>query len=546
MTTTHPVESSAPSAAFLRPLRLPLLALAITVGLAGCATIQDARDPLSSQPEENEGSVVLSLTVNTGEVTQFDRIFLRRLQDPPKSQSGIDRSYQLRNALPGLSRDTSLFIGLLPEGDYEFVSLHDDQTLKFLRINEKQAELLGSFGVHAGQVTDLGRMVLTAINFGVVVGRSNALTSNRSLVADFAPDYLRLFASMPSAGWTQPRREQDVAEAFAMIHPQGAGGFSELASGEVIGGTRMGTVTARGRDGKWRVLARLDSLNAILATVPYEAGDNLAVVAGELGTLARVDRQGYPHPVALGDLPRGNLFFVDHSPNGGEWIVGVQSPREAALYRATQLDNGHWEKLRGDTVEFSFWNGARNVWAWSRPGGIGFASTQSRQLACYDYANRQWREHGSPDERLITALAASPGDVVGVLSSPGGGFGGVFAKTHYSRDCGGQWVETDSPYKVKVMPPLVLPAGEILETGGVFGDKGAYASADGRTWSKLSDEVSFSEAVSVLPTAGLLGVSRGNLGIENIQHSADGGRSWKTELTSIDYRLLKKDQAAKQ
>lgn len=110
---------------------------------------------------------------------------------------------------------------------------------------------------------------------------------------------------------------------------------------------------------------------------------------------------------------------------------------------------------------------------------------------------------------------------MGLLTSPGGGFAGVFAKTHFTRDCGKTWTQTNSPYNVKVMPPLILPSGAILETGGVFGDKGTYGSNDGgKTWTKYSSEVSFSEVVWSLPRSGLIGVSRGQFGIENIQHSA--------------------------
>lgn len=509
--------------------------LVLSLLLSACATTQHfARDPVREQAAAGEGVVLLSLTLNTGEVSQFDSVVLRRVDG-----TTAEHTYQLGNALPGLSRDTSLFTGVLPEGEYRLVRLSDYGTQKFLDINDKHSAMIGNFRVAAGQTTDLGRLVLTAINFNVMVGRSRQVTSNRALVEGFAPSYLPLLASAPQLGWTAPQEDKGVVESFATTRPQGMGGFSELSSGEVIGGTRMGMVAARSKAGKWRVLSRTGGLDAILWTVPWETADNLAVVGGELGTLMRIDRQGKAHPIAPGNLPRGNIFFVDHSPDGSQWIVGVQTPKEAVIYGSQKLENGQWERMLGDTIEFSTWNGARNVWAWPRKGGVGFASTQSKRLSCYDYAARQWQQHGTPGDRVLTALTASPSDVVGILTSPGGGLGGVFAATHYTRDCGVQWTETRSPYKVKVMPPLVLPSGTILETGGVFGDKGVYASGDNLSWTKYSDKISFSESLVALPTAGLLGVSRGT-GIEHVQHSADEGRNWDTELSSIDYEMLKK------
>lgn len=523
-----------------RITRLVPVALAILV-LAGCATSQFAKDPLKSKAAVGEGTVLVSLTINTGEVGQFDAIHLQRLQDT--NNALISKSHILTNALPGLSRDTSLFVGLIPAGDYQFELLLDQQSQKFLRLGEMHSQLVGTFKVTAGQTTDLGRLVLTAVNTGVAVGRSTLIRDNRGLVQRFASSYGNLLQATPLAGWQIDKQEKDIAEIFALGHPQGAGGFAELPTGEVVGGTRMGTVIQRSTEGKWKVLARTGTLDAVLWTVPFTSADSVLVAAGELGMLIKVDAAGQIKALDPGDLPVGNYFFVDRNEAGSEWIIGVQTPKEAALYRSPSLEKGQWTRMRGDTIEFSTWSGARFVWAWPLAGGVGFASTKLSKVACYDYGSRIWKEHASPGARSLIGLAPGPTPAFGVLTSAPGGLAGVFAKTHYTADCGKTWIETNSPYKVKVVPPLLLADDRILEAGGVFGDKGLYASADGgRTWNKQTDAVAFSEVVWALRGGGLLGVSRGQFGIENILHSADGGRTWKTELSSLDRELLRMQQ----
>lgn len=520
-----------------RAVRLwgPLM-VAIALGLPGCVSVQVARDPVTQGARADEGTVVVSVTLNTGEVTQFDVISLLRVQpgtgEPEKG--GPQRLFQLSNTLQGLSRDTALFTGVLPAGEYRLSSLSDVQTQKYLMLNEAQAALTGNFTVQPGSTVDLGRLVLTGFATRVVLGRSERVTGNRDLIARFAPDYLALYRGTTQTGWTQPHVAADTVEALAFARPQGATGLSALSSGEVLGGTRMGTVLKRDRDGRWAPFARTGGLDAILWTVPYEAGDVIAVAAGELGTLVSITRTGEVRAIDAGDLPAGNIFFIDRARDGSGWIAGVVDRKEAVLLQSPTLERGTWTRMRGDSVQFSAWSGARMVWAWPYAGGVGYASTSSRKVACYDYATQRWSERDAPGKRAITAVAASPAGPVGVLTSPGGGFGGIFASTHYTMDCGANWVETASPYKVKVMAPLVLPSGTVLEAGGVFKDSGLYASRVGSaTWEKRSDRVDFNEAIMPMPTAGLFAVSRGQFGFEAIMHSADEGRTWEVESTSL-------------
>lgn len=89
-------------------------------------------------------------------------------------------------------------------------------------------------------------------------------------------------------------------------------------------------------------------------------------------------------------------------------MVGLQIAIEAALYRSARLENGQWERMRGDTIEFSFWSGGRMVWAFPRPGGVGFASTKSASIACYDYASASWTENSAPPTSARSSACLRP------------------------------------------------------------------------------------------------------------------------------------------
>lgn len=522
----------------------PILLLLAPLFFSACTTVHYAKDPLSAPAGTDDGTVLLSLTVNTGEAQQFDRIVLSRDEDPPASKSGVDRQYQLSNAVPGVSRDTALFTGVLPAGTYRFRVLHSG--LKFLPLNDAQKELLGGFRVEPGQLVDLGRLVLSSINFGVMVGRSNLLTDNRSLIDIVAPQYGVLFDSPAVTGWLDTDNRSAMVEDYARAFPQGAGGFSKLADGTVVGGTRMGTILQRDTGGKWQVLARTGALDAVLYTAPYETGDYLAVAAGELNTLVKIKRDGSVEPVARGNLPSGNYLFIHRSADLSRWAIGVQEKDQASLFVSDALDNGDWQRVYQDVTSPSVWSGLRGVWFWPHGNGVGYASTASDRVACLDFETGEWVDNGSPEGRGLLAVAAGPQPVVGVLTQAGGGFAGAFAKTHYSHDCGASWVETDSPYTVKAAAPLVLPSGHILEGGGVFSDKGVYRSTDGaKSWEKITDKgLAFDSNLWVVPGLGLISVLRGLQGVETIETSTDEGATWTLEVSSIFWKLLEQKRKA--
>ncbi|MBW7566367.1 hypothetical protein KIF53_09065 [Chromobacterium subtsugae] len=501
-----------------------LLASLLTLTLlSACTSTQLAGDPLNEKPDSQSGTVILSLTINTGEVPPIELIELTRNEDPT---SGFNKKYQLKNIVPGLSKDTALYIGTLPAGTYKLDYLRAQ--LKFLSVSPGQRELVGDFRVEPGKTSDLGRLILTAINYKVAFGRSLHEKDNRKLVALAAPSYQSLYQQASSTGWlkTEPT---DRIEAYALSRPQGAGGFSELADHRIIGGSRFGSILVRQDSGHWKLIGRTGELNSILFTTPYPIQPYMAVAVGEFGSFFKVRMDGKTLPIDRGNLPLGNYFFIDSSPDQKHWFVGVQLPGKVSLYESNQLENGNWKIARE--------NPAGILWLWHYPGGIGYASSSVRVIACYDYAQKQWCQNDTPEKRYIIAVAGGPTKSVGVLTQVGLGIAGVFAKTHYSSDCGANWKETHSPYTVKASAPIILPSGQILESGGVFGDTGIYRSDDGSNWSKIySDQLILRDHIWVMPTAGLISVSNSINGVEDIQYSNDGGATWSTEVTSYDSR----------
>ncbi|EFE10619.1 hypothetical protein CLOM621_09136, partial [Clostridium sp. M62/1] len=90
-----------------------------------CVSATFVRDPLRVAAKPDEGSVVVSLTNNTGEVNQMDVIELEEMSRLDKNGQG--RFYVMNRVGGPLSRDTSLFAARLPAGRYRFRILRDMQ-----------------------------------------------------------------------------------------------------------------------------------------------------------------------------------------------------------------------------------------------------------------------------------------------------------------------------------------------------------------------------------------------------------------------------------
>lgn len=517
--------------------------LALGLLLGGCVTpIQtvNSRPPSEHPPAADEGVLTLSVTVNTGAVGQFDTLILKRAGDPDPKTAGAQYEYSVPEITGKVARDTSLFIASLKEGDYTIVRMRDSDALTTFSPGAENT-MLGSFKIVPGKLTDLGRIVVTPINFRIAAGRSTLIQSNEALVTRFAPSTNRFYHEVLANGWNTPRSEKDRVEEFALSHPIGISTLVELPDGQVAAATRLGMILVRNHEGRWRSL-RSGTLDAWIGIAAAAAPDAMLVAVGEYSNIAKVDTKGTFHPVERGNLPIGTLIFVAGDMAHG-WVVAHRLNSKITLYRTDSLDKPEWTPLLTDTLTVSAWSGAQQLWLWPTKSGFGYGRSTG-EIRFYDMATRTWTDRTSPEKKTIITLYASPGDALGILTSPGGGLGGITATAWLSRDEAQSWEETGTPYKVKVYPPKLTSSGVLLQSGGVFGKDTLQGSKDlGKTWSVLSDDVVVTDMVMPMATTGVFKLANGGFNatrnLEWISHSSDDGATWTTEYVSIDRELLK-------
>ncbi len=524
---------------FVKSIRLLCVFIIILLGQACAVSPTAVNTPLEKPLKPDEGILVASVSLNTGEVNQFKSMSIE-LQSVDKKDSP-PTTYVLPNVVPGLSRDTSLFIGNVPAGRYRLTKL--SAGYRYLLLKGENGGLTGYIEVQQGKISDLGRIIVSAYNTQVITGRSKLITENKEMIKKYSPGFIKAMNYQHINGWVNREpKKNDVVEKYALSHPVGMGGFSELKSGHIFAGSRMGTILLRNPNGSWRLAAQTGNLNAIFTTTNYEINNNVVIGGGELGTLVRVNRKGELAHIDKGNLPLGHILFIDHDREYKNWYIGLKEKHKVSLYHSPKLEAGNWHKVLSDTIENDAWSGPRGVWIWKRDNGIGVASTEKKSLNCLDYSNGKWTKNTVPDERRLIGLSPGANDAIGILTGLSGGFAGVFAKTHFTRDCGENWIETDSPYSVKVSPPTVLPSGMIIEAGGVFGDKGLYGSnEDGKkeTWVKLSNLNLINEKYLITKKNGLFILPNGGWGIETLKRSEDEGKTWTIDYSNITANPVK-------
>jgi hypothetical protein len=512
--------------------------------LGGCATTTVAVDPLKLTPQSREAAVAVSITSNTGEVSGFSAIKLKRVPPPlkPGESAPPNEYFVMHRVADGMARDTSLFIGALPAGEYRFDELSDGKTMKVLRM-WSGAPLLGTFHVEAGKPTDLGRLIVTPVNLHVVFGRSDSGHANTELMQRFAPEYAALFAAGANPGWGEPRKEQDRVEEYARQRPVGADCASEMPDGSVAFASRLGTVLLRSPYGRWRVL-RSPGLESVLCVLPVDLPNAELIAVGEFGTLLRKARgSDQLLPLAPGNLPPGNLLHLAGNPKLG-WYLLHQKGNDVTLFHSRQLEGGDWQPLRKESVALSFWSGQNQLWAWHDDAGTGYASSTGA-IHRFDYASGAWTQTSTPENARLLAYRRTQGGTTSILTSPGGGLGGVFASVYFSRDEGKTWTAVQTPFNVKISPLLQVKDGRMLMPGGVFSKAELQISSDdGKTWSHYAD-YELSRTLMLLSSGDVLDTDAGQFGLFTIRSSVNSGKTWQVEYSNFDRQAYDAQQKKK-
>ena len=516
---------------------LNLLFILLLAHCAALPTVKQARSPDEfSANRKNEALIVVSGVVNTGEVNQISYLRLQSLDAPlvKGKPNPAPPEYLLNTVNSGKSKNISLLVGSVPSGRYKVSEINFGGRYLDLKTNKGLSDL----EFQANGVYDLGMIILTAANARVLVGLSSQFPDNQQLIKRYLPAN-DLLKDAKVGGWIETSPKKDpIAEYFALSHPQGLSNLVESLDGEIFAGSRMGTVVARNTSGKWRIVGRTGTYDQITLVIPNPEGAKDSTYAfTENGDTFLLESDKVTK-VEMGNFPKGQVFFLQHNAQRTRWFVGVTHDKKSELLTANSL-NGQWEVVYSENVEFSAWSGARNVWTGRLPNGFVFASTNSSDVRCYDFQSEKWTLTGIPKKRVLLDLKTNPKTgAIGILTGPGGGFGGAFATPFFSNQCGAGWTEIKSPYTVQVAAPIPLNDSSIAEIGGVFGDAGIYVSTDNAaTWKKQSDKAIMVERFFQTISNGLFVVSSGASGFEQVFNSKDNGSTWQLELSSFDQRL---------
>lgn len=502
-----------------------LLALALLLSMVGCATT--ASDPLKSPPNASESTIVASVTSNTSQVTAADSIELLRVS---KDENGFSQSYTLKQVVKGLARDTSLFIGVIPAGEYEFKQFSSFP--QYVTLSAENRALIGRILVKPGQKIDLGRLILTPVNTKVIIGRSNKVKSNLPLLREFAPEHATLFSGEIVSGWETERNANDRIEEYALNRPVGADNPVEDSEGRIIAASRLGTVLIRGKDGRWSGL-RSDGLESLIHAIPTNTAAASIVAVGEFKTIVKqVPGSNSLTSVNTGNLPAGNLLFIAGNEVDGWHIIHQQSDL-VRVFRSDKLEAGNWLELRREKIATNFWT-ANSFWFWRASNGIAYAVSDGR-IHILNFKTKTWIEKNVPGGNGFTRVTATLGDTISVAGKSA--FSPLFHDAFFSNDAGTTWKPVpDVPHQLKpTFNPLQRGKnGEIYLKCVSNGIYYIVASSDeGATWENRS-EVSLLSRLHTFPSGAMLIISDGLNGLFDLRYSSDGGKTLSYEYSNFD------------
>lgn len=169
------------------------------------------------------------------------------------------------------ARSTTLFAAFVPPGDYrldalvtmaqgEIVAENGRMGLAFPSTAIPVHEILGTFSVRTGQVTDLGTIAYVPFPAGktnedrFLIGLRPGDTSARQLVSERFPAVDRQTRNLPRLGWNPGDKETKLAAVFDRVrHVTSQINQLQLGKdGELLAGSGLGQVLARSKEGRWR------------------------------------------------------------------------------------------------------------------------------------------------------------------------------------------------------------------------------------------------------------------------------------------------------
>jgi len=495
----------------------------LALAMVGCTTTQHGATVTNQTTvAADQGVVLLSVTSNSPRTGQFDNIVL----EAELAEQGVKHSYRMAQVARGISRDTALFVGVLPDGRYR-VTRFEVGTL-FIDINEASRERIGTVVVSAGKTRDLGRLIVTNLNDRVLIGRSGQVKSNVELIRRYAPDAARFASNVEGTGWAAERSSKDLVEEFALSTPAGAESMTELPGGEVVAVSRLGSILVRPTDGKWRRVG-IGGLESLLALAAVDEPDTRLVAVGEFGTIVRMGSNWKVQRVSPGNLPSGNLIRIAGNSRVG-WHVAQSEGSRVVIYRSDRLEGGDWRAIRTVELGSSIWLGQARFWSWVTAEGLGYALS-SGEIHHLNFATQAWTQTAAPEGRGIMGIHMDPGGVLSMLSSPSG----IWGHLYVSQNQGALWTELKSPLKVNGNEAIQLASGATLLQGSVFSGDELYLLKPGATdWTKYEKGLTLGTRLTALPNKGIFAVDDGaNLaGFAAIRRSSDEGRTWTLEYSN--------------
>jgi hypothetical protein len=505
---------------------LLIILFSLITGCVSVPAVFNGRDIADyTKDKKNEGLVIISGVVNTSEAGRLTYVKLQKLDNPDPKK--LPPEYIIGDSFID-STDISLFAKSIPEGRYKLLQL--GFTSKYLDFSVKSP--FSDIVIKANQTVDLGMLIVSAMSYNVIPGRSSKFLSNADLINQFAPNQ-ELLKNAESGGWEDFSNKEKLAEVVALSQPQGITGITETPKGEIIAGTRMGTIIIRDLQKKWRIFSNTDNYSRIQLTAISPANQGNTIIAiNEFGDAYHIEEKNSSR-ISLGNLPKGKPFFLSAAQDGSRWYAGIINKDQNELFTANKLD-GNWEKIFSDKKYAYAYSGAQ-VWAAKLPNGLFYASAATPEIRCLDYSTGKWITSKAPKGNVILDIKVnSKTGSIGILTGPGGGFAGVFATAYFVKSCGNNWQEIKSPYTVHVGAPIIMNDGSIADIGGVFKDSGMYVSQDeGKTWNKATDRIIHVDKLYQTENHGLFVVSNASNGIETVSNSQDNGKTWSTELSSL-------------